>query len=179
MIGLSLDVWRPGEVRHESPYTGAATILTRGVPRWRGVVVLAEENPGTPEHRAVERFLAACEGTRNIFRIPLSGDDGPRPTVDEAGTVQAGADGRFTLTAAPAGWDFGAYVRTARGTVYLIDSWNAAGRAVQLRPAVDLDPGTVLSPTTSIVARRLRTEYENPMDGDFGGPWAISWQESI
>ena len=174
IASLDISLHRPGDVRHESPFTGDAVIIRRGNPRWHGRVVFGELETGTADALAVESFIAQLDGSENEFEIPL----GPRATSFTATTVASVANDVLTLTAAPTGFAVNTFFRSAN-RLFVVDSYTSSTKAVTCLPNGLLAATNPVSPATGVRARLMSEDYQSVSRRGFVGPWNFRWQEAI
>ena len=181
LTAMSIEPWYPGQVVHESPFTGAVQVLNRAYASWRGSAEIARMSHADETHaQAIEAFLSSLSGQGNWTALPLN-----RPTIalGQLATVSAiinDAHGTVSHTLSnPVGAKVGNWVQS--GTrVYVIRAVSADGLDVTLDPQAPLGATAEINRALTIRARaqnaRARPMRRTP---EFWGPWRFDWQEAF
>jgi len=72
MESIYLELTWPGQVTHESRYTGSVQVISRGIGRWTGTISFPQigRAEGAADIRVLDAFFANAEGAVHQFDVP-------------------------------------------------------------------------------------------------------------
>ena len=186
IVRSDLALQHPGQIVLRSIYGPGSQVLSRGPGHWSGQIEIAESDISTDaQRRAVETFLAQLRGAENTFEVPIERPSAGDLTASTSLTVGAAAlssgELEVTVRGATDGLVAGDYVRIG-GRLYLLTSDLDTSKCTVEPPAV---PGTsedvVWEDVTCLARLAVGGGGSIPLlwTPEFGGPWAIDWEEAI
>ena len=176
---FSVEPYFPGQIVQRLPFTGAAPVLNRGYPTWRGqtsIAPLARDEVAVAA--SIESFFAAMVSLANYCELPLKeslADVTGSPTV--TGSTSSGGNIVTAISAAQT-WESGEWVRI-ENRCYMV-------REKVLATSFILDPNRPLTSAASVTKpatiRVRRTQSEGAIlrrTREFMGPWLLVWDEFV
>ena len=152
-----------------------------------GRIEIAESDISTDaQRRAVETFLAQLRGAENTFEVPIERPSAGDLTEDTPLAVSAAAlssgELEVTVSGATDGLVAGDYVRIG-GRLYLLTSDLDTSKCTVEPPAVPDTSEDVVWEDVTCLARLAVGGGGGSIPllwtPDFGGPWAIDWEEAV
>ena len=153
---LALTAFRPGQINHTIPSTGAIRTFNRSKGRWGGTITLGQMDD-REQGQLIEAFISSLNGSQNTTRIPLT-------RIKRIGT-----------SATPI-----AFKNAVAGQYY-----NYQGRLIlvgyggQVFPELVIDSEAIVSPATFLIIRQAPdTNTLMRHTPHILGPWAIAFREA-
>lgn len=183
---LSCDLVFPGQVTHESTYTGSQQTISRGIGRWRGVFAFPQlgRADGADNIGLIDAFFANTDGAVNTFDIPFEAISEAQKTRFPDGTdvrltalSRTGTTMLATINQAT-GLRVGDRV-TINNRMFIVIT-NLAGGQCTLSPHRPLViPTGGLAVEWQDISLRARLIQNNPVSVlrnlDWVGPWSASF----
>ncbi len=182
-----LALQHPGQIVLRSIYGAGTQVYGRGPGHWSGRIEIAESDISTDaQRRAVETFLAQLRGAENTFEVPIERPSAGDLTEDTSLTVSAAAissgELEVTVSGATDGLVAGDYVRIGV-RLYLLTSDLDTSKCTVEPPAVPDTSEDVVWEDVTCLARLAVGGGGGAIPllwtPDFGGPWAIDWEEAV
>ena len=188
IVRSDLALQNPGQIVLRSIYGPGSQVLSRGPGHWAGQIEIAETDISTDaQRRAVETFLAQLRGAENTFEVPIERPSAGDLTASTSLTVSAAAlssgELEVTVSGATDGLVAGDYVRIG-GRLYLLTSDLDTSKCTVEPPAVpDTSEDVVWEDVTCLARLAVGGGGGGSIPllwtPDFGGPWAIDWEEAV
>ena len=187
IVRSDLALQHPGQIVLQSIYGAGTQVYGRGPGYWSGRIEIAESDiPTDAQRRAVETFLAQLRGAENTFEVPIERPSAGDLTAGTSLTVSAAAlssgELEVTVSGATDGLVVGDYVRSG-GRLYLLTSDLDTSKCTVEPPAVPDTSEDVVWEDVTCLARLAVGGGGGSIPllwtPDFGGPWAIDWEEVV
>ena len=187
IVRSDLALQHPGQIVLRSIYGAGTQVYGRGPGHWSGRIEIAESDISTDaQRRAVETFLAQLRGAENTFEVPIERPSAGDLTEDTSLAVSAAAisSGELEVTVSGATDELvaGDYVRIG-GRLYLLTSDLDTSKCTVEPPAVPDTGEDVVWEDVTCLARLAVGGGGGSIPllwtPEFGGPWAIDWEEAI
>ena len=186
IVRSDLALQHPGQIVLRSIYGAGTQVYGRGPGHWSGRIEIAESDISTDaQRRAVETFLAQLRGAENTLEVPIERPSAGDLTAGTSLTVSAAAlssgELEVTVSGATDGLVAGDYVRIG-GRLYLLTSDLDTSKCTVEPPAVpDTSEDVVWEDVTCLARLAVGGGGSIPLlwTPDFGGPWAIDWEEAV
>ena len=185
IVRSDLALQHPGQIVLRSIYGAGTQVYGRGPGHWSGRIEIAESDISTDaQRRAVETFLAQLRGAENTFEVPIERPSAGDLTAGTSLAVSAAAissgELEVTVSGATDGLVAGDYVRIG-GRLYLLTSDLDTSKCTVEPPAVPDTSEDVVWEDVTCLARLAVGGGSIPLlwTPEFGGPWAIDWEEAV
>lgn len=177
VIFSAMELWQPGDVTLEHPYTGKANTVRLAPGRFRGQLVIGPAQ--RKKAQEIERFLMVFQGAETA-EIPIHREVPPSGALAgrtvESQDMFGGAPRTIFNTGFPNSLETGMYLRIG-DRLQLVTARSPNARVLEVSPVVMHAAGaTVKQGTTVLAVRDGSDEYERTPN--WSGPWTLNWREA-